>query len=182
LKGGNGARNYYDGCCFFTENGKVKELSEPFHLGDVQVTPITINLNAIRTFRINNKSFQKESHGVALIPRVKVDLSIACNSEMYIYDSPYHKEELKRKRNLYEFEHVTYEPSAFLWDTLRKSRARGFLLPLSGGLDSCSVAVIVYNMCYLLCNQINRSDQSEEILENLRHVLRDKNYVPENPQ
>lgn len=59
LKGCGGERNYFDGCCFFTENGKVKDLSEPFHLGDVQVTPILININAIRTFRINNTSFQK---------------------------------------------------------------------------------------------------------------------------
>lgn len=103
LKGCTGQRNYFDGCCFFSENGKIKELSEPFHLGDVQVTPITINLNAIRTFRINNKSFQKESHGVSLIPRVNIDLSIATNSELYIYESLFHKEELKRKRSLYEF-------------------------------------------------------------------------------
>jgi NAD+ synthase (glutamine-hydrolysing) len=59
LKGCIGQRNYFDGCCFFTENGKAKELSEPFNLSDVQVTPITISINSIRTFRINNKSFQK---------------------------------------------------------------------------------------------------------------------------
>ncbi len=92
IKGAIGARNYYDGCCFFTENGKVKELSEPFHLGEVQVTPVTINLNAIRTFRINNKSFQKESHGVSVIPRIKVDFNIATNSEHYVYDSQIHKQ------------------------------------------------------------------------------------------
>jgi len=59
IKGGLGSRSYFDGCCLFTENGKVKELSTPFQLGDVQVTPITINLNSVRTFRISNKSFQK---------------------------------------------------------------------------------------------------------------------------
>jgi hypothetical protein len=24
IKGGLGARNYFDGCCFFSENGKIK--------------------------------------------------------------------------------------------------------------------------------------------------------------
>jgi NAD+ synthase (glutamine-hydrolysing) len=55
---------------------------------------------------------------------------------------------------LYLFPHATFEPSAYLWDVLRKSKARGFFLPLSGGLDSCTVALIVYNMCYLVFEQI----------------------------
>jgi len=59
VKGSVGGRTSYDGLCCFTENGRLKELSQPFHLGDVQVTPVTINLNSVRTFRINNKSFQK---------------------------------------------------------------------------------------------------------------------------
>jgi hypothetical protein len=27
IKGAIGGRNYFDGCCFFSENGKVRELS-----------------------------------------------------------------------------------------------------------------------------------------------------------
>jgi len=38
----------------------------------------------------------------------------------------------------------------FLWDYLRKSKAGGFFLALSGGLDSCSVALTVYNMCVIV--------------------------------
>ena len=65
---------------------------------------------------------------------------------------------------------------------LRKSKARGFFLPLSGGLDSCSVALLTYNMCFLLYNQIKLSDQSEEILGHLRNILQDKDYTPKSPQ
>jgi NH3-dependent NAD+ synthetase len=57
---------------------------------------------------------------------------------------------LKRIRTQYEYPHATYEPSVFLWEILKKSHARGFFLALSGGLDSCTVALIVYNMCYLV--------------------------------
>jgi NAD+ synthase (glutamine-hydrolysing) len=35
---------------------------------------------------------------------------------------------------------------------MRKSKAGGFFLPLSGGLDSSSVALVVYNMCKILYN------------------------------
>jgi NAD+ synthase (glutamine-hydrolysing) len=61
-----------------------------------------------------------------------------------------------------------------LWDVLRKSRARGFFLPLSGGLDSCAVALMVYNMCFLIYDQIKNTAQSKEMLDELRKVLRDK--------
>ena len=38
-------------------------------------------------------------------------------------------------------------PACWLWDYLRRSGASGFLLPLSGGADSASVAAIVGSMC-----------------------------------
>jgi hypothetical protein len=48
-----------DGGCFFSENGKIKYLSDLHTLNDIQVTPVVANLNVIRTFRLSNKSFQK---------------------------------------------------------------------------------------------------------------------------
>ena len=62
---------------------------------------------------------------------------------------------------LYEFDHASYEPAVFLWDVLRKSRARGFFLPLSGGMDSCATALMVYNMCFLIFDQIKNTAQSQ---------------------
>ena len=38
-------------------------------------------------------------------------------------------------------------PACWLWDFLRRSGASGYLLPLSGGADSASVAAIVGCMC-----------------------------------
>ena len=38
-------------------------------------------------------------------------------------------------------------PACWLWDYLKRSGASGFLLPLSGGADSASVAAIVGSMC-----------------------------------
>lgn len=47
--------------------------------------------------------------------------------------------------------------SLWLWDYLRRSRMKGFMMPLSGGLDSSTVAVLVYSMCsqlhQMLCDQ-----------------------------
>ena len=41
-------------------------------------------------------------------------------------------------------------PACWLWDYLRRSNMAGFLLPLSGGIDSSSTAVIVGSMCTLV--------------------------------
>jgi hypothetical protein len=88
IRGAHGARSYFDGCCLFTENGKCKQLTEPFFLDNFSVTPVVINLNSIRTLRLNNKSFQKESHGVSKIARVKLDFDVATCADDYVYDSP----------------------------------------------------------------------------------------------
>lgn len=52
---------------------------------------------------------------------------------------------------------MTYEPSCWLWDYLKKSGASGFFLPLSGGVDSTSVALIVFNMCKLLVEESKKA-------------------------
>lgn len=154
VKGCTGDRIYFDGGCIFTENGVVKGLSNLNTLEEVMVTPVVVNITNVRTFRLSNKSFLKSSNGVSAIPRVKVDKYICTNVEPYTTRT----EETKYISELveeYEFPHARYEPSLYLWDFLWKSKgACGYLLPLSGGLDSCAVAVIVYNMCCLVYHEI----------------------------
>jgi len=41
-------------------------------------------------------------------------------------------------------------PACWLWDYLRRSGQSGFFLPLSGGVDSSSVACMVFSMCHLV--------------------------------
>ena len=45
---------------------------------------------------------------------------------------------------------IAFGPACWLWDYLRRSGAAGFLLPLSGGADSSSVAAIVGAMCQMV--------------------------------
>ena len=48
------------------------------------------------------------------------------------------------------YEEIALGPACWLWDYLRRSGATGYLLPLSGGADSSSVAAIVGCMCQLV--------------------------------
>lgn len=47
-------------------------------------------------------------------------------------------------------------PACWLWDYLRRSKTQGYFVPLSGGIDSCATAVIVYSMCRLVAEAASR--------------------------
>lgn len=69
------------------------------------------------------------------------------------------------------FEHeINCYVSLWLWDYLRRSNMRGFMVPLSGGLDSCSVAILVYCLCSHLHRMIMEDDQS--VLAYVKNCLR----------
>lgn len=47
--------------------------------------------------------------------------------------------------------------SLWMWDYLRRCKGMGgFIIPLSGGIDSSSVACLVYKMCQMVFDRINR--------------------------
>ena len=77
---------------------------------------------------------------------------------------------------------IGYATSLWLWDYLRKSGASGFFLPLSGGADSSSVAVIVSIMCQRIYEEITVKN-NVHVLKELRKILRlpeDSTYIPSN--
>jgi NAD+ synthase (glutamine-hydrolysing) len=55
-----------------------------------------------------------------------------------------------KKRSLF----CSLGPACWLWDYLRRSGQSGFFLPLSGGVDSCSVACIVFSMCRIVVSSV----------------------------
>ena len=80
-------------------------------------------------------------------------------------------------------EEIALGPACWLWDYLRRSRAVGFFLPLSGGLDSCSVAVIVFSMCKLVAKRAEEGD--EQVISDARRIVGEpasSNYRPTDPK
>lgn len=47
-------------------------------------------------------------------------------------------------------EEIEMSTACWLWDYLRRSGQSGFFLPLSGGVDSSSVASLVFSMCNMV--------------------------------
>lgn len=67
----------------------------------------------------------------------------------------------------------SYGPACWLWDYLRRSSTSGYFVPLSGGIDSCATATIVFSMCRLVCKAAEEgsaslpfSDHSTPLLTN----------------
>ncbi|NXF07417.1 NADE synthetase, partial [Smithornis capensis] len=56
----------------------------------------------------------------------------------------------------------------------------GFLLPLSGGIDSSATACIVYSMCHQVCLAVRNGNA--EVLVDARRIVHDETYIPEDPR
>ena len=58
----------------------------------------------------------------------------------------------------------------------------GFFLALSGGIDSCATATIVFSMCRLVYHAMV-VDPNEQVLKDARKICaKDSTWLPESPQ
>ena len=73
-------------------------------------------------------------------------------------------------------EEIENAPALWLWDYLRRSGARGFFLPLSGGADSASVAAIVASMSNIVMKEIKQGNL--ETLAELRRIVGKSDFMP----
>jgi len=164
LIGCDGNRLYFDGSSLICCNGKFLKQCSQFSMKKVEVCTATINLNEIDMYRSVSKSRGVQASKFKLYPEVKVDHFI-CNS--------FNKISNKINIKFYHpMEEIALGPALWLWDYLRKSGLNGFFLPLSGGSDSSSTAVIIYSMCQLLYKNF------DIIKEDLRKVLKDSEFIP----
>nr|XP_027081727.1 glutamine-dependent NAD(+) synthetase-like isoform X1 [Coffea arabica] len=153
-QGCDGGRLYYDGCSCVVVNGDVVAQGSQFSIKDVELVVAQIDLDAVASLRGSISSFQEQASCKKKISSVLVPFKLcqSFNLQMSL-SSPlkirYHSPE----------EEIAFGPACWLWDYLRRSGASGFLLPLSGGADSSSVAAIVGCMCQLAVREIENGDE-----------------------
>ncbi len=196
-RGCDGGRLYYDGGAIIVCNGKVLAQAPQFSLDDVEVITATVDLDDVRSYRASIPSFgcqavrQQQQHDSTAGGRL-VDLPEAQllhhddgrGGRHHALSTP-----IALQWSTPE-EECCLGPACWLWDYLRRSGASGFLLPLSGGADSSSVATIVAAMCHLAytactgnssskSNTVNR----DRILQDLRRICHQADdWTPESPQ
>ncbi|KAM9764761.1 glutamine-dependent NAD(+) synthetase isoform 1-T1 [Menidia menidia] len=173
-RGCDGDRVYYDGCAMVAINGDIVAQGAQFCLNDVEVITATLDLEDVRSYRgelcqPHMESEPKPCH------RIKVDFSLSSGDDIYL---PTHQP-IQWHFHTPE-EEISLGPACWLWDYLRRSGQAGFLLPLSGGVDSSSTACIVHCMCVLLCQAVE--DGNGQVLKDVRRVVGDDSYSPEHPK
>lgn len=173
-RGCDGDRVYYDGCAMIAINGDIVAHGAQFSLKDVEVITATLDLEDVRSYRGELCQPQMGNQPRAC-HRIKVDFALSSSSDVYL---PAHQP-IKWHFHTPE-EEISLGPACWLWDYLRRSGQAGFLLPLSGGVDSSSTACIVYSMCVLLCQAVE--DGSHQVLEDIRRVVGDDSYCPQQPR
>ncbi|KAI9209852.1 glutamine-dependent NAD(+) synthetase with GAT domain-containing protein [Polychytrium aggregatum] len=150
--GCDGERVYYDGCALIIINGQVVAQSSQFSLKDVEVITATVDLDEVRAARaVSSREIQASSS--PSYQRAHVDTYLTHSDELHAVPTKpinvkYHTPE----------EEIRYGPACWLWDYIRRSKAGGFFLPLSGGIDSCSTALIVFSMCMLVTEAAKEGD------------------------
>uniref|UniRef100_A0A668V5C2 Glutamine-dependent NAD(+) synthetase n=1 Tax=Oreochromis aureus TaxID=47969 RepID=A0A668V5C2_OREAU len=173
-RGCDGDRVYYDGCAMVAINGDVVAQGAQFSLDDVEVITATLDLEDVRSYRGELCQPQLESE-FKPCHRVKVDFSLSGCDDVYL---PTHQP-IEWHFHTPE-EEISLGPACWLWDYLRRSGQAGFLLPLSGGVDSSSTACIVHCMCVLLCRAVEGGNS--RVLEDVRRVVGDESYHPQDPK
>ncbi|CAM9737959.1 unnamed protein product [Chrysoparadoxa australica] len=157
-RGCDGSRLYYDGSALIVCNGKLLAQASQFSLIDVEVISATIDLDEVRSYRASCSSLQEQSSCAASICTVPAPgYWLTSHGRDSVVVTPSQPLELRIHS---PEEECGLGPACWLWDYMRRSGAAGFFLPLSGGADSSSSAVIVGIMCHLALDAAKGGDET----------------------
>ncbi|CAN6650450.1 hypothetical protein TRVA0_024S01398 [Trichomonascus vanleenenianus] len=180
-RGCDGDRLYYDGCALIVVNGEVVAKGSQFSLQDVEVVTATVDLVDVRTHRSAPSFGLQTTASNRKYPRVDCDVDALSGSRTEFDPTVAPSRPIELRYHLPE-EEIALGPACWLWDYLRRCRAAGFFIPLSGGIDSCATSVIVHSMCRLVVEAAANGNQ--QVIEDARRLARDESgtYLPTDPK
>jgi NAD+ synthase (glutamine-hydrolysing) len=179
-KGCDGDRLMYDGSAMIIINGDLVAQGTQFSLTDVEVLTATVDLEEVRSYRF------APSRGLQAIQaptyqRIETEFRLSsAHDDLDPTICP--SEKIKARYHVPE-EEIALGPACWLWDFLRRSNAAGYLVPLSGGIDSCSTAIIVFSMCRLIVQAIECGNK--QVINDVRRIAGPYelgNWIPKTPQ
>jgi len=147
LIGNEAGRAIYDGDVMIASSGNMLATGKRLFYEPVTVTSATIDVDATRMSRARNSSFEPDVDGDET-DVIAVEFQWPSSRPVKDPGSEAGWENVEHVR----FEDFTRAVSLGLFDYLRKSHSSGFVVSLSGGVDSAAVAVLVWTM-YRLASQ-----------------------------
>lgn len=141
LMGVESGRAIFDGDVLVASAGRLIARGPRLSYQDVVVTTATVDIDATRMSRARTGSFEPEVDGdESDLWRIPFDWPTCRIQPGNLQTDAW------RSSNELKHEEFTRSVSLALFDYLRKSRQRGFIVSLSGGVDSAAVAVLVSTM------------------------------------
>jgi len=180
-KGCDGERLYYDGSSLIAVNGEVVAQGTQFSLNDIEVITSTIDIEDVRAYRGASHSRGVQAANSPSYPRCYVDFCLSQDGPISSYINLKPTKPIDIRIHSAE-EEISLGPACWLWDYLRRSKSGGFFLPLSGGIDSCSTALIVYSMCNLVVDAAKNNNT--QVIKDARVIAGepDSDYIPTDPR
>ncbi|MCJ1309239.1 glutamine-dependent NAD(+) synthetase [Agyrium rufum] len=179
-QGCDGDRLYYDGCAMILVNGEVVAQGSQFSLNDVEVVTATIDLEEVRAYRSAISRSLQAATSKAKYHRIQTEYELTFDEgELDLSLSPslpiqprYHSPQ----------EEIALVSGCYLWDYLRRCGVAGYLVPLSGGIDSCATATIVFSMCRLVIEATKAGNK--QVIEDVKRIASQsiEGKIPETPQ
>ena len=164
----------------YLSSGKVVAQASQFGLKSLEVITATVDLEEVRAARyapsrglqaVNAPEYRRIDAPFRLsAKREDIDFNISPSPALSVR---YHLPE----------EEIAMGPACFLWDYLRRSGQAGFLLPLSGGIDSCATAVLVFSMCRIVVGEIRKGN--ETVISDVQRIAgpyEGEGWLPKTPQ
>lgn len=161
LLGNEAGRAIYDGGALIAVGGKLAAAGARFSFQETQVTTAVVDVEAIRMGQARSGSFQPQITGPD-DSRIHVPFAFPkAHLEAPRIEAP----EWETGPSVKEEEFARAEALA-LFDYLRKSHSHGFVVSLSGGADSASIACLVHLMVSLAVQELG----AEQFVERLRYI------------
>ncbi|MFK7971018.1 MAG: NAD(+) synthase [Bacteroidia bacterium] len=134
LLGNDAGRIIFDGEILIAQSGKLMARNQRFGFEDYQILPAVVDVEAPRLQK--KKSFNFEPELPDILIEIDGHLPEAKPGDHPTLIAPDESKD----------EEFLLAETLALWDYMRKSRSRGFILSLSGGADSSCCAVLVGKM------------------------------------
>ncbi|KAL7623434.1 hypothetical protein AAE478_007116 [Parahypoxylon ruwenzoriense] len=179
-EGCDGDRLYYDGSAMVIVNGNIVAQGSQFSLNDVEVVSATVDLEEVRAYRSAISRALQAASSNAKYRRIQTTFELSSEEDDFDIEkrpSP----PIKPRYHTVE-EEVALSAGCYLWDYLRRSGVAGYLVPLSGGIDSCATATIVYSMCRIVMDAVREGNP--QVIDDVKRIAKYKgeNVLPETPQ
>ncbi|KAJ5461486.1 Glutamine-dependent NAD(+) synthetase [Penicillium daleae] len=179
-QGCDGDRLYYDGCAMIVINGEIVAQGSQFSMRDVEVVTATVDIEEVRTYRASvSRGMQASKQS----PYQRIDLDVRLSRRPEDADPSLTVSEPRKARIHAPEEEIALGPACWLWDYLRRCGVAGFFLALSGGIDSCSSALIVHSMCRQVLKAVNEGN--EQVIRDVRRLCAkpaDSDWLPSSSQ